>query len=338
AVLAGLDTAAIATLCRLDLPDRLTRPTPITALAGDLGVDAHRLERLLRYAAARGWLRIDRQGRVRATRVTRFLRRDHPGGWRAWVEFASGAEVGAAIAALDAGLRSDGDAFATANGAPFFTWMQDHPDRHATFDAAMAAGGRMHGLLLARTLGWDTNRRVCDIGGGDGTLLGVLLARHPHLQGVLLELPEVVARAPTHPRVTPVAGDAFAAVPEGCDTYLFVNVLHDWDDAAAVDLLRVAADIARAEPLGRIVVLESEAHDRPRDDLATRADLLMLALTPGGRERSTDEFSALAARAGLQLQRTHRLASGDVAHMLVPVRRAPHMPRPPVTSTTAPVT
>jgi hypothetical protein len=313
AALASLDLAVLAALCRLDVPDRLRQPTTTASLASDLAVDEDRLVRLLRYAATRGWLRLDRRGRVRGTRVTSFLRRDHPGDWRAWIEFASGEEVGRALAVIDRGLGAGGDAFEAANGAPFFTWMQTHPDRHATFDRAMAAGGRMHGLLLGRTLDWSSSRSVCDIGGGDGALLEALLAQHLHLEGVLLDLPEVIERAPARPRVQAVGGDAFAAVPEGCDTYLLVNVLHDWDDAAAVRLLRRAA--AAAGDGARVVIVESEAAARPRDDLAIRADLLMLALTPGGRERTAQEFAALAEAAGLHLERTHHLASGDAAHV-----------------------
>jgi hypothetical protein len=327
AALGGIDLAVLAAMCRLDLPDRLTGPVGIDRLARALGVDEDRLARLVRYAATRGWLREDRRGRVRATRVTGFLRRDHPGGWRAWVEFAAGGEVAGALGGLEAALHASGDAFAAANGASFFDWIAAHPDRHAAFDAAMAAGGRMHGLLLARALDWSSARRVCDIGGGDGALLGVLLARQPHLEGVLLDLPEVVARAPDRPRMTAVGGDAFTAVPAGCDTHLLVNVLHDWDEGAAVRLLGRAAqaladdDGGRGEP--RVVVVESEAHARARDDLATSADVLMLALTPGGRERTVDEFAALARGAGLRLRRSHRLASGDVAHVMVPTPPRP---------------
>jgi hypothetical protein len=315
AALASLDLAVLAAVCRLDVPDRLRQPVTMVRLASELAVDEDRLARLLRYAATRGWLRLDRRGRVRGTRVTAFLRRDHPGDWRAWIEFASGDEVGRALAVIDRGLAGDGDAFEAANGAPFFTWMQEHPDRHGTFDRAMAAGGRMHGLLLGRTLDWSTSRTVCDIGGGDGALLGALIGQHPHLEGVLLDLPSVIERAPARPRVRALGGDAFSAVPEGCDTYLLVNVLHDWDDAAAIRLLRRAAETAAAGDGARVVILESEAAARPRDDLALRADLLMLALTPGGRERTTREFAALAEAAGLHLERTHHLASGDVAHV-----------------------
>ncbi len=322
--LAGLEPAVLATLCRLDLPDRLTGPLDVPALAAELDVDADRLTRLLRFAHVRGWVRLDRRHRVHPTRVTTFLRRDHPGGWRAWVTFAAGQEVTAALGALERALPPDGDAFDAANGLAFFPWMHAHPDRHTGFDAAMAAGARMHGLLLARALDWSTSRRVCDVGGGDGTLLSVLVAHHPHLHGVVLELPEVAARMPVRHQVTAEAGDAFRGVPPGCDTYLLVNVLHDWGDAAATDLLRRAAEAARAcEADGtpaRVIVVDHQAHPRPKDDMAQLADTLMLALTPGGRERTTGHVVALGEAAGLALQRHHRLASGDVAIVLRPER------------------
>jgi hypothetical protein len=319
AVLGGLDLAALAALCRLGLPDHLDGPTTPDELAAELGVDGARLSRLLRYAATRGWVRLDRHGRLHPTRTLAFLRRDHPGGWRAWVEFASGDEISAALGSLYEGLYADSDAFEAANGAAFFAWMREHPDRHATFDAAMSAGGRMHGLLLAEALDWSATHRVCDVGGGDGSVLGVLRARHPHLECVLFELPEVVARAPDRPGVARVAGDAFEAVPAGCDTYLLVNVVHDWADEAVVHLLeRIAEAIRGSGPPdnARVIVVESEAHARPRDDLAVRADLLMLALTPGGRERTTEEIAGLADRAGLTLRRRRRLVTGDAAYVL----------------------
>jgi hypothetical protein len=46
--------------------------------------------------------------------------------------------------------------------------------------------------------------------------------------------------------------------------------------------------------------------------------VLMAALTNGGKERTAAEFAALGSAAGLRLERTVRLASGDVAHELRP--------------------
>ena len=317
AALAGLEPAVVAALCHLGVPDRLTRPVAVDELARALHVDLQRLERLLRFAHVRGVVRLDRRGRVRSTRLTRFLRSDHPGGWVAWPMFVASASVHAAIGGLPDGLTDDTDAFTVANGQPFFPWLADHPEDGARFDAAMAAGARLHGLLLARVLDLSGRERVCDIGGGDGTLLETLIAHHRHLEGVVLELPEVAARMPARHRVVAKAGDAFTAVPPGFDTYLLVNVLHDWDDEVATRLLARAADAARATsragPAPQIIVVDGEAFSRPTDDITSLADTLMLALTPGGHERTLEAFTDLGRRAGLHLRDHHRLASGDVA-------------------------
>jgi hypothetical protein len=322
-LLGALDLAALVALCRTRVPERLTTPMDIESLAADLAVDLDRLERLLRYATVRGWVRMDRRGRFRPTPVLAFLRAEHPGGWRAWVEFMGGEEVLAALGRLDDGMTADGDPFASATGTPFFDWLREHPSRHASFDAAMEAGGRMHGLVLARRLDWSAFRRVCDVGGGTGALLSTLLAAHPGLEGVLLELPQVAARAPAVERMTVVAGDAFEAVPEGCDTYLLVNVLHDWDDPDARRLLGTVAAALRggggSGTAPRMVVVEGGVAARPRDDVSILTDLLMFALTAGGRERTRAELSGLAASVGLRLQRTLHLPSAAVATVLSPV-------------------
>jgi hypothetical protein len=168
----------------------------------------------------------------------------------------------------------------------------------------------MHGLVLADAVDWSDIRRVCDVGGGTGALLGVLLDRQPHLDGVLFDLPAVVARAEPHERLAVRGGDAFAGLPEGCDAYLFVNVIHDWDDEAAVRLLRAVPAGAKA------IVVDGERRARPVDGVTLRTDVMMLALAPGGRERTTAEIAALATRAGRELTSTVALASGDRAHVL----------------------
>jgi len=89
------------------------------------------------------------------------------------------------------------------------------------------------------------------------------------------------------------------------------NALH----SAVVRLLRRVA--AAGGPGARAVVVEGERRDRPVDGIALRTDLLMLALAPGGRERTTAEIGDLATAAGLRRDSTVTLASGDRAHTLV---------------------
>ena len=307
-----LDHAVLVALCRLDVPDHLTRRTDVPTLAVSVGASPEMLERLLRYAAARGWVRFDRAGRAAPTRALRFLRRDHPGGWRAWVDFAGGDDVVRAIAAVDAAVREHADPFERANGASFFAWMAAHPERGQAFDGAMAAGARMHGLMLASAVDWSASSVVCDVGGGTGELLATLLAAQPHLEGVVFDLPHVVAGVTGTARLRVVAGSAFDAVPAGCDTYLLVNVLHDWGDDAA---RRFLASIVAAATGARVVVVENERRAVPLDDIGTRSDFLMMALTPGGRERTTGELADLGAAAGLRLARSIPLPSGDRAHV-----------------------
>lgn len=308
-----LDNAALVACCELGIPERLTRPMRVDELGAALGVEVEPLDRLLRFAAARGWLAFGRGDRVKPTRTTRFLRADHPGGWRAWVDFAGSGEVWSAARALSDSTRAGTSGFAHAHGAEFFAWMTDHPARHAVFDGAMDAGARLHALALSAALPWREASRVCDVGGGSGALLRALLGAHPHLSGVLFDLPAVIARAEPHDRIEPVGGDAFAAVPAGCDTYLLVNVLHDWGDDDCARLLGRVADAMPAD--GRVVVVDGERAQRALDTMSTRTDLLMLVLTATGKERTTAEFGALGGRAGLRLARSIELASGDRAHV-----------------------
>jgi hypothetical protein len=304
-----LEHRVLVALCDAGVPEALVASTTLDALADQLGVDADRLDRLVRYGAAKGWLRIDRAGRIRPNATTEFLRKDHPAGWRAWVDFVAGEQVHKAVAVLN--LADSTSNFESVHGRPFFAWLEEHPVEWATFDAAMAAGARMHALMLDAALDWRSTRRICDVGGGTGELARTLLDRHPDWNGTVFDLPNVVGRAVQHERLTAVAGDAFVSVPVHHDTYLLVNVLHDWSDDDAV---RILASVALAgDRHARVVIVESIRRVIPRDDLAQRADILMAALTDGGRERTVAQFTALIERAGLALEATHRLGSGDLA-------------------------
>ncbi len=305
-----LDHRVLVALCEAGVPEALTSRMTVMKLAESLQVDHDRLERLVRFGDARGWLRIDRRGLVRPNAVTAFLRSDHPGGWRSWVDFVAGEEIVKAVAALH--CRGGGDGFAAANGAPFFEWMAGHPDRSSTFDDAMAAGARMHALSLDAAIDWDGAISLCDVGGGTGELARVLLDRHPDWRATTFDLPTVIARAVDHPRLEAVGGDAFVEMPPGFDVYLLVNVLHDWDDHSCVRLL--TNTVAAASARSRVIVVDNNRTTMPRDDIATRTDVLMAALTNGGQERSTEQFVELGRRAGLYLVTTTPLVSGDFAH------------------------
>jgi C-methyltransferase len=322
-LLLGLgDNRTLGLLVSLDVPDKLTRPMTVRALAEATATNPDALDRVLRYATARGFLARDGQGRYRANAVTQTLRRDQTNSWRPWVEFATSDYFWDSWRHLAAALGPDGTSGTeAATGATFFDYVHtESPESGEIFDAAMTAGGRLNGIAAAKGLDWEGIERVCDVGGGQGAALESLLRLHPGLEGVLFDVPTVVARA--LPIVTTGslaarcridAGDFFLAVPPDCDRYLLMAVIHDWDDARAGEILGRVREALR--PGAQAVVVENVLPDRPRDDFATMSDLLMLVLATG-RERTASEYAALFAAADLDLTRTTPLATGATAFLL----------------------
>ena len=163
---------------------------------------------------------------------------------------------------------------------------------------------------------WTKVRHVADIGGGTGTLIAEVLRRNGWLRGTLADLPETAARAREYlaglglnGRCEVVGQSFFDPLPPGADTYLLNRVIHDWDDAAATAILRRCAEAAGGT--GRVLVIESHGTADPAafDEM----NLRMLVLT-GGRERTIDDYSALAADAGLQVTAVHSITE---RHMII---------------------
>nr|WP_296067593.1 methyltransferase [uncultured Actinoplanes sp.] len=148
-----------------------------------------------------------------------------------------------------------------------------------------------------------------DVGGGVGDLLQRLMLANPDLRGMVLDLPAVVEaaredmdRAGLGDRFSVLAGDFFASIPEA-DMYLVKFVLHDWDDAACVHILRNCR--AAATPDARLLVVETVLDDDWTLD-ATMMDLNMLALV-NGQERDLASFDALFAASGWKRTALHRM-------------------------------
>lgn len=163
---------------------------------------------------------------------------------------------------------------------------------------------------VARAIDPAGVQRVVDVGGGSGELLAQVLATHPSLRGVLFDLPHgldgaaaVLEQAGVAARCTRVAGSFFDGVPEGGDVYLLKSVLHNWDDARCVQILRRCR--AALAPRGRVLAIERVVPDRigtsARDRAVARSDLNMLVAL-SGRERRRSEFSALFEASDLAMQ------------------------------------
>jgi hypothetical protein len=192
------------------------------------------------------------------------------------------------------------------HGARYFDYLASTPEDAAVFNAFASGSSVRHltGVLAAYDFSGFT--RIVDVGGGQGAFLQGILESCPHVQGVLFELPDVVAMADelrksaVASRCEIVGGDMFDSVPAGCDAYLLKGVLHDWSDAEAVRILRNCRK-AIADT-GKLLVFESVNAPPGQGDFAKLLDLMMLVLLTG-RERTEADFGDLFAAAGFRLTR-----------------------------------
>lgn len=293
-------TQALGAVVRLGIPDLVTeRPRTPHELARAVGADPGALSRLLRTLAGFGVF-ADVDGLVTHTPMSELLRSDSEGSVAAQCRYLTTVQYRTWGDSFET-FRTGAPAFPRVYGQPMFDWLAEHPDESATFDAAMAGGSVRRSAKLA-SRDWSAVASVVDVGGGTaGTLVRILQA-HPHLSGTVVDLPHVrdgalaaIEAAGLTDRCNFVAGDFFEAVPPAGDVYVLSAILHDWDDAAAEEILRTVR--AAMGPEARLVLAESVVRAGNEPDEAMILDLHMLVAL-GGRERSEDQWRALLERTG----------------------------------------
>jgi len=300
----GLGFAAAQSLsvaAELGIADLLAAgPGTVEALAAATGTEPGALRRLMRLLAAEGIFAEDASGTFAQTPLSDALRAEASGSPRDFLRMI-GREPFVAWGRLLDAVRTGRPSFELVFGAPRFDWLARNPEAAALFQAAMVALSRDVIEPIAAAYEFGGLGVVVDVGGGHGSLLSAILARHPGVKGILFDLPEGIAAAEAGlggplPRCELVAGDFFESVPEGADVYLMKKVLHDWSDDDAV---RILVNCRRAMAQGgRVLVAETLVPPGNTPDPIKVMDVNMLVVT-GGRERTADEFAALFARADL---------------------------------------
>lgn len=145
-------------------------------------------------------------------------------------------------------------------------------------------------------------RKLVDVGGGHGHLLRSILKRYPGIEGTLYDLESVVKGAAQDERLNVVAGDMFESVPAGADAYMMQHIIHDWDDAAARQILTNCRKALKGVPGGKVLLLEGVIREGNEPDPAKFLDLEMLTMCTG-KERTEEQYRELLASAGLKLNR-----------------------------------
>jgi SAM-dependent methyltransferase len=298
---------AVYVAAELGIADRLASG-PMSSADLATATQAHEpsLYRVLRLLASLGVLAEDERRSFSLTVLGDRLRTGVPASMRSWAMLIEAIGGVRAFEPIMRTVRTGQPGLDIAHGMGLFEFLARHQETAASFDAAMSERTAAFASSVAASCDFSGLRTVADVGGGQGILLAAILRAHGHLRGILMETSAVAAAAGSMlqaaglaDRCEVVTGDFFAGVPGGADRYLLANVLHDWDDDRAVQILAHCCRVMAAG--GRVLVVERLIPDDPEQAVpALLSDLNMLVVT-GGRERTNAEYGQLLAAAGLTL-------------------------------------
>lgn len=333
-LMGGMAASTVGAAARLGVADALgDGELDAATVAERIGAPEHTTARLLRALAALGVLHERGPDRYALTPAGHLLRSDHEDSVRSLAHLYTDGLLLDSWQRLADAVRKADVAFETLHGAPFFSYLQNRPELSAMFNAAMADATRATARVLPDSYDFAPFTTVVDVGGGDGTLLGAVLARHPHLRGVLFDTAdglaragEVLERTGTADRCTRVSGDFFARVPAGGNLYLLKSIVHDWDDERAAVILTRCREAA--SPGARLLLIEPLLPDTVAGAPSPAPFLsdLNMMLNPGGRERTRADIDALCAGAGFTVTGVRTLPPPSGQGLVEAVATGPDRP------------
>lgn len=298
----------VTELARLRVADLVEhRPLSAAEIAEKTATNEDAMARTMRAAVAMGVFERDEKGRFGNNRVSRTLRSTETYDVRSFAEYFGSRSNTRAWSDFPESLRNGGSAFERVHGKSIWQWFDEHPHERETFAKCMMAMTLLDAPGIAQVYPFGDVKRLCDVGGGRGTLLSEILVRHPKLravlsdgEGVLDSARELLDQRGVLDRVDLAPGSFFDAVPKGCDAYVMKNVLHDWGDDQCLVILKNCR--AAMEAGSRLLVIEALVEETS-EDYGPLADLHMMIVCDGGRERGRADFEKLFTKAGFALQR-----------------------------------
>lgn len=302
-------TQTIHVAAMLGVADHLSdAPTPVATLAEQVGAAPDALYRLLRALAALEVFTEHAGRRFSLAPMGAWLRSDATPSMRPWAMFISEPSRWAVWGALLHSVRTGENAFRHVHGMDSWTYRRTHPEAGALFQAAMTANSARIDQAVVAACELGDRRHLMDVGGGQGSLLAACLRANPHLEGTLFDQASVVdgadrvfEAASVASRVRVAGGDFFREVPAGADALLLKFILHDWEDAEALAILRAIRSAVAAG--ARLHVVEYLVAP-PNTGLHAKMSDLSMLVGPGGRERTEAEYVALCEAAGFRHVRT----------------------------------
>jgi hypothetical protein len=294
-------------VANLGVADALNdKPLSAESLAESTGAHPEALARALRLLAANGVFEY-RDGLFAHTDASRLLRSDHPQSMRELARMFGLNAFWPMVGDLEYSIRTGLPSSDHVLKGGLWGYLSSDPEAGRVFDNAMTgkAHGQVGGVLAAYD--FSSARTVADVGGGRGHLVRAIVDKHPSISGVLFDQPHVVAQVNGFDRMTMQGGSFFTDALPAADIYTLMEVIHDWDDEHAQQILsRVRA---AASPGARVLLIERLIPDSDEPSFPRTLDLWMLMIS--GKQRSLEEYAALLAATGFKFTRAIDTPAGD---------------------------
>ncbi|KAF7846675.1 hypothetical protein BT93_L3923 [Corymbia citriodora subsp. variegata] len=149
--------------------------------------------------------------------------------------------------------------------------------------------------------GFEGLSSLVDVGGGDGSILSLIISKYPHIKAINFDLASVIEKSPSYSGIEYIAGDMFVSIPRG-DAIFIKWVLHMFDDEHCIKILKNCCDALPEN--GNVMVVGLVIPEAPEANLAARSlfqlYVFMRNMNPMGKERTEKESEALAKEAGFR--------------------------------------
>nr|AIZ00788.1 N-acetylserotonin O-methyltransferase [Malus zumi] len=193
-------------------------------------------------------------------------------------------------------------AFKMAHGLEIWDYASQNPEFNKLFNDGMACTARvvMKAILTGYEHGFDGVGSLVDVGGGTGSAVAEIVKSYPNIKGFNFDLPHVVATAPVYHGVSHVGGDMFEGSIPNADAVFMKWIMHDWSDSDCIKILKNCRK-AIPEKSGKIIIVDIVLEPNGEgilDDTRLVFDLLMIAHTSGGRERTETEWKNILEEGG----------------------------------------
>lgn len=292
----------------------------VADLSARLEVSADALGRLLRLLAAIGVFAETAPMLFRNNKLSRHLRSDEPHSVRAMILLHNSETMSRPwFEQLESGIRSGTAPFRLSHGEELFDYLDHHADFDLLFSEAMDSVENLAGDGFATDFDWSRFERLIDLGGSRGSKALTILKQHPGLSALVVDRPQVIEEAErywaNHPtqgidRLCFQAGDLLDSIPAASgprDIYLLSAVLHAFDDATCVRLLRQLRS-AMGDSGARAAVLEMVVPEIGADVARASFDMQMFVACRG-RERTLSQWKSLIQASELELDEVVGLRS-----------------------------